>query len=441
MSTTLESTRNWVRNRYSNIEKRISKRGFDVFKGLRSTALDAFSISGIPSTRLEEWKYSHIAPQLSHGFGTDEAAETLPKAENIPAPLCRNIHIRMVFVDGKFYAPNSSGLDLPPGVTLISLSRFSDDDKAVEGIGTLADFKAEDQSLVALNTACADDGFVLHIQDGVVLDSPIEVVWCVTSDQATAYFPRMYVVLGRSSKASLVEDFVGIGSAKYFSCAVGEISLAAHSEFSYCRVQRESAYSTIVNSLSVKQDEESVFRSTVLSLGGGFVRNEIRVTLAGERCHSTLNGINLLNTEQHLDNHTVIDHVKPNCESSELYKGVYADKSYGIFSGTIVVREDAQKTNAFQSNQSILLSDSAKSHSRPQLKIWADDVKCSHGATVGQLDDDALFYLRSRGIPKLLAQSMLVRAFLQDVLEGVGEVDLSESLAKLLEEKFKKLLK
>ena len=280
-----------------------------------------------------------------------------------------------------------------------------------------------------------------QLTKNVSLDKPIQLLYLSTRSQnECTQQVRNLVIAGENSCAALVEVCAGLCDATYFSNAVSEFAISEGANFSHTKIQLESENAYHVASSYIEQGKSSVFSTAVFSFGGKLVRNEIWPTLSGEGISSTFNGLSVLDNEQHVDNFTVVDHAMPHCESNELFKGVFGDKSKGAFSGTIIVRQDAQKTNAIQSNNSILLSTEASCDSRPQLKIYADDVRCTHGATVGQLDEQALFYLRSRGIGEKQAKGILVRAFCGDVLAQLGNEELENYIGSILEKKLDKIL-
>ncbi|MCC6953059.1 MAG: Fe-S cluster assembly protein SufD, partial [Deltaproteobacteria bacterium] len=268
----------------------------------------------------------------------------------------------------------------------------------------------------------------LVIERGAEVVAPIHFLYCSTGTADHASYPRLLLLCGESCSCNVVETFVALSDARYLSAPVTEVVVGANARVTHTKVQAESTSAFHIGSLWVDQARSSNFTSNVFHFGGALVRSEINPVMNGEGSECYLNGLTAVGASQHIDNHTVIDHAKPNAFSREIYKGIYDGSARGVFSGTIIVREDAQKTNAIQQNHSILVSENASVDSKPQLKIWADDVKCTHGATVGQLDEHALFYLRSRGIGKETARNMLLHAFASEVIQHVPQESLRESL-------------
>ena len=283
-------------------------------------------------------------------------------------------------------------------------------------------------------------GVFIQIPNGIAVDKPVVLLNCISKNaDGQMLFPRVLIEAGDNAQADVIEVALGAAETAYGCFNVVETLLGDNTQISYIIVNRHSAEASVFNAISGEQGRDSTLRTGVFNFGGKVTRNEIYSTLNGENGRSEILGLNVLEQKQHVDNHTVLDHAVPHCESFELVKGVYGDSSKGVFDGTIIVRPDAQKTNAIQSNQSLLLTDKATSNTKPQLKIWADDVKCTHGATVGQLDDNGMFYLRSRGIAEPAARAMLIHAFASEVVSEVGLEFLQESLEVLLTEKLDRI--
>jgi len=289
---------------------------------------------------------------------------------------------------------------------------------------------ARDGAFTALNTAFLHDGAYISIPEGKVIERPIHLLFVSTPlPEPQMISPRIVIVTGRSSEVRIVESFVGIGDATYFSNIVTEIIAGENSRIDHTRVQLESERAFHISLTSVRQLRDSRFSSHAIQLGGALVRNEILATLDGEGSECQLDGLFVLQGTQHVDNHTVIDHAKPHATSEEFYKGVLDGRSRGIFDGKIIVRKDAQKTSSRQTNNNLLLSNEAIVDSKPQLEILADDVKCTHGSTIGQIDEDALFYLQARGVGRTEARGILTFAFASEI---VGRLNV-ETLKSRLE--------
>jgi Fe-S cluster assembly protein SufD len=275
-------------------------------------------------------------------------------------------------------------------------------------------------AFTALNTAFLEDGAFVSIARGKVVEEPIHLLFLSTTHgEGAVCHPRSLILAGEGSQATVIESYVGTGDDVYFTNAVTEIVAGPAAVVDHYKLQRESEEAFHVATLQVQQARNSTLSSHAVTLGGALVRNEVNAVLDDEGCTCTLNGLYLAAGRQHVDNHTVIDHARPRCTSHELYKGILDGQAHGVFNGKIYVRQDAQKTDAKQTNQTLLLSEDATINTKPQLEIYADDVKCTHGATVGQLDDEALFYLRTRGIDKEAARHLLTYAFANDVISRV----------------------
>jgi Fe-S cluster assembly protein SufD len=386
----------------------------------RKQALSRFSELGFPTTRQEEYKYTNLAPIARADFRLAALSENAVAPGQLRTVLFEELAgSRLVFVDGHF-RPGLSRLAAQPGVVVGSLARsVAADPAAFEGhLTRYAD--PQDHALLALNTAFFQDGACVQIADGAIVDGPLQIVFVSTASQPNAVtHPRVLILAGRDAEVSVIESYVGLGSGAYWSNAVTEIVAEENARIDHTRIQLEqpSAFHTSVT--QVLQERNATYSSHVLSFGALLARNDINVVLDDEGGHCDLNGLFVVNGRQHVDHHTVIDHAKPHCTSNQLYKGVLDGQSRGVFNGKIIVRPNAQKTNAFQSNKNLLLSEDADINTKPQLQIDANDVRCTHGATVGQIDKDALFYLRSRGIPEAVAHSLLIYAFGADILERI----------------------
>lgn len=273
---------------------------------------------------------------------------------------------------------------------------------------------------------------MIHVADNQVVEEPIILRFIADVRQGNAAIqPRNLIVVGKNAEVKVAEAFRTVGDQKSFTNAVTEIFLAENANVQYYKVQDESDEAYHIGTTQVIQSSNSYFYSSTVSINGGFIRNNLNLILEGEHCDGFMYGLYVPNGKQHIDNHTVVDHRKPNSQSNELYKGILMDKSTGVFNGKIFVREDAQKTNAYQNCRNVVASDEATMNTKPQLEIWADDVKCSHGTTTGQLNDDAVFYMQARGIPKADAKRLLMLAFAQDVVSNI-KID---SIREYLEER------
>jgi Fe-S cluster assembly protein SufD len=391
-------------------------------KRTRQAAIDRFAALGFPTTHNEEWKYTSLAPYLKTNYRPALAA---PLAAGLP-------RATLVFVNGRFAPGLSTGRDLP-GLKLSSLKDALARDAALEDrIGAAAAF--EQNALAALNTAMFEDGAFLEIAAGAVIETPIELLFVSTGAAPVAAWSRNLILAGRDSQAQVVESYRGTGEC--FTSAVTEVFAADGAVFEHYKLQEESESALHFGLLAVRQGANSNFVSHNIALGAALARNEIAVILDGEGADSKLNGLYLTTGRQHIDNYTTLDHAQPHTTSHELYKGVLDGKSQAAFHGRIIVRPEAQKTDAIQRNKNLLLSDGAVINTKPQLEIYADDVKCTHGATVGQVDPDAVFYLRSRGIALEQARKLLTYAFTSEMTSAMKVASVRERLGNVLFSRF-----
>ncbi len=386
---------------------------------LRQAAFACFAELGLPTTKDEDWKYTSLAPLGQIQF--EPAAETnLPTIEQLDR-LAGGPHgdggVRLVFVDGRHRPELSSRVAGGVGAFIGSLrTAIAERPELVEReLARHADYQHD--ALAALNTAFIEDGAFIHLPAGNVLPAPIHLLFVSTAQgRPTLSQPRNLIVLGAGSQATVIETYAGLSDEVYFTNAVTEIVLAENARLDHYKLQEEGARAFHIALTQVQHGRDSRFNSHSVALGAALARNDVRALFAKEGSECTLNGLYMATGKQHLDNRTLIDHQSPRCTSRELYKGVLDGESRGVFSGRVLVRHDAQKTDASQTNKNLLLSDEALVDTKPQLEIFADDVKCAHGAAVGQLDEDALFYLRSRGIGQEAAKSLLTYAFASEMV-------------------------
>jgi Fe-S cluster assembly protein SufD len=401
------------------------------FHGVREKAANAFADLGFPTTRQEEWRFTNIADIASSDFkiaGKDKLA-TITEKDIAPFKFDKWDGSELVFVDG-FYVEQLSSIKTNT-IKIESLATALENKTLAKSeiFTELANFS--DEPFTALNTAFTRDGIIIQVPDNYIEKSGIHIIQ-VSVEENVMTCPRNVVIAGKSSESTVVETFHTLAKGAVFVNSVVEIGVAENAKLNHFKLQEESESSFHVGRTAIKQGANSNYYSASFDFGGKIVRNNISTELDGEGITSTLNGLYLARDTQHIDNHTFIDHAKPHCESHELYRGILAGKSKGVFSGKILVRQDAQKTDAKQSNNCLLLSDDAQIDAKPQLEIYADDVKCTHGATVGQLDDDALAYLRARGIPKEKAVHVLTHAFAEEVISGITVQPLQEKVEQLL---------
>ncbi|RMF70034.1 MAG: Fe-S cluster assembly protein SufD [Calditrichaeota bacterium] len=433
-----EERKQWYISSFASFEARLNGSRSVPFHQTRKNALACFAELGFPTQRQEEWRYTNIAPLLREKFQLDGGAVEV-KAEDVKPFVIEGLKENlMVFVNGRFQPELSRLASDAEGLHIASLRQALMDHSGLveQHLGKHADFERE--TFTALNTAFADDGLFVFVPDNTVVAEPLHVVNLAIADGTGARIahPRNLFVVGKNSQVSIVEGFHYLGDGVYFNNLVTEVVVAERAVVNHLKVQEESHRAYHVSNTKVHQRQGSVYTSVNVDLGAALARNNLNILLDGENCEANMFGFYLGQGRQHIDNHTFIDHAKPHCDSNELYKGILDQQARAVFSGKILVRPDAQKTNAFQSNKTLLLTSEANINAKPQLEIFADDVKCSHGATIGQLDDEAMFYLRSRGIGEHMAGAMLRHAFISDVLGHIGIEPLREALDHKIMQRF-----
>jgi Fe-S cluster assembly protein SufD len=430
-------------NQFLSAFERLQKKSASApawLKDVRQTAIDSFVQSGLPTTRHEDWRYTSVEPIGSTGFASANGEAKLLQAEDLYGPSFTDpAYNRIVFVNGVFCPQFSSIRELPAGVQAKNLSAV-----LVENDSTVRPHLARnsvyrEQPFVVLNTALAAEGAFISIPKGVAIAEPIYLVFCsFGSGNPVMSHPRNLIVFEAGSQGRIVESYIGLGDQPYLTNVVTDVVGGAGSVIDYYRLQNESSCGYHVAALEARVSRDCSFTAHSITLGGSLIRNDIHVVLDGEGSECILNGLYLLDDKQHVDNHTEIEHAKPRATSQELYKGILSGAAHAVFNGKILVHKDAQKTDARQTNKNLLLSGNAVVNTKPQLEIHADDVKCSHGSTIGQLDKDALFYLRSRGLDTAAAQSLLSYAFASDLVGRMRIAPLRARLDDYLLTKFRR---
>ena len=401
-------------------------------KQMRADGKAVFDQAGLPTRKLEQWKYTPLNKLDALGFGAfDAVVPAIPDA--LPASVPEIDAYRVVLVNGRFATGLSDLSGLDPKVKLSGLdAAVSDAPALVESL--IGHQVKTDMPMAALNAAQFEDGIVLHVPKGVALEKPVHLVSLAGgADEPVSAHPRLLISLDENAEATLIETHVSFGEGVSLINGVTEISLGRHARLGHYKLQSEGGDTTHVWLNGATLHDSAVYDSFVLQIGGGLVRNEIRVLLDGEHIDARLSGAYFGTGTAHIDNTTFIDHSRPNCQSREVYKGVLDDESRGVFQGKILVRPHAQKTDGHQLNRALLLSSKAEFDSKPELEIYADDVKCSHGATTGDLDPDQLFYLKARGIDEAQARAMLVQAFLMESIEVIQKKAVRDVFADLLQ--------
>jgi len=386
--------------------------------GLRREGIESFASSGLPTPSVEEWKYTNLKVLENLNVATtSEAAAVDPSLLTwLPADLATH---KLVFANGRFSQDLSTNGELPEGVKILSLAEAmtSEAKLLADHLGQIGEM--ENTPVLALNTAFIEDGYVIIVEKAE-LDKPIEVVFISQAEAAVSNHPRNLIVAKDHARATILERHIGEGS--YLANHGFEVSVTGGSQVKHYRLLEDSATGVNLSTVKASVGKDATYDSFVLSMGGQLSRSEIHVACQEPGAHTNLNGVYLGRSNQHIDNTTQIDHFVPNTTSKETYKGALDDKARGVFQGAIIVAEGADGTDGQMSNKTLLLSDESEIDSKPQLEIYADDVKCAHGFTAGELEETSLFYLRSRGIPEATARAMLVEGFLAEVVEeGVDE--------------------
>ena len=398
---------------------------------IRQQAFQALETQKLPEAKHEEYKFTNLAKVLKKHF---ELGETTPAGrinlEDVTPFFIPGLAAdRVVLVNGEFRADLSDITVPTEQVSVTSLTEGATENSEVftKVFGQLA--KSEDDAYTALNTAFATDGVMITVARNVDVERPLAIYSFVDArTQIARAYPRVLVHAEAGSRVRMVTSVHTLGDYPALNASVNEVYVAANAEVNVVKIQNDSGDSYHYDHTQGYQERDSRFTNTTASLRGTMVRNNLGMVLDAEGIESNMYGVTLLRGKQHVDHHTTVDHRKPHCDSNELYKTILDEKSTGVFNGKIYVRQHAQKTNAFQANNNILLSDDATIHTKPQLEIWADDVKCSHGATIGQMDEEQLFYLRARGLGKNEARAMLLQAFANDALEHVVHESVREYL-------------
>ncbi len=403
---------------------------------IRSEAFTHFEQNGFPTKRDEEWKYTSLKNVLKHDYSVFPETETALEYADVKKFFLHEIEsYKIVFIDGVYSSFLSETTHEGYDICLLSAALKQPKYKMVidHYFNTIA---ANRDSIASLNTAFTKEGAYIHIPKNTVLPKPIQILHFSTGNETNALLqPRNLVVVGENSHVQIIERHQSLSENNVLTNSVTEIFANKRAIIDYYKIQNDHANASLIDSTFVQQQQNSIASVSSFSFGGQLTRNNLDFYQEGERCTSNLNGITIVGDKQLVDNHTLVHHKQPNCESHELYKGIYSDRSTGVFNGKVIVDKIAQKINAFQQNNNILMDDGASINSKPQLEIFADDVKCSHGCTIGQLDEDSLFYMRTRGIPEKEARGLLLYAFANDALEKIKIPELKARITKLIAKK------
>lgn len=437
MENTLENKKIYL-SHFDEFENSLNGNKSKPIHELRKLAIAKFSELQFPTTRDEEWKYTNISPLLKHSF---VPALKVKEDYNIQVNhflFDKMEHSLLVFVNGLFSRKLSKIKNLPKGVIAGSLAEEIRAKNPIvkTHLGKYADFSGH--IFTSLSTAFVNDGAFIYIPEGKIIEDPIHILFITVADENKLLVqPRNLFFADRNSQSTIIEHFVSFNNEEvYLTNTVTEIITQENAFVDHIKLQEESLKAFHVGRMDVHQERNSNFVSHLISFGAELSRNDFNSRFNAEGGESMLNGLYLTGGSQLFDAHTLIDHAKPHCSSHEHYKGILMDNSRGVFNGKVIVRKDAQKTNAFQENNNLILSDSALVNTKPQLEIFADDVKCSHGATIGQIDEDSMFYLKSRGIGDDIAKAILIHAFASDVVRYIKINAVKEYIENILKLKF-----
>lgn len=403
---------------------------------VRTEAIKNFENKGFPTKKDEAWKYTSLNAILKNDFSVFPKNEPTIEFRDVKKYFLHEIDTyKVVFVDGVFSSHLSSTTH--DGIDVCLMSSALNKPKYKMVIDTYFNkIASKEESLTSLNTAFANEGAYINIPKSKVADKPIEIMYFSTGSEAALLVqPRNLVIVGENSHVQIIERHQCLNDNAVLTNSVTEIFAQKRAIVDYYKIQNDSLEANLIDNTYVSQKQESHVSVHTFSFGGNLTRNNLNFYHFGERLTSTLNGITIIGGKQHVDHYTLVKHSSPNCESFQDYKGIYSDRSTGVFNGKVYVEKEAQKTNAFQKSNNILLSDKATINAKPQLEIFADDVKCSHGCTVGQLDETAMFYMQQRGIPKKEAKALLMYAFSNAVIENIKIPELKKRITTIIANK------
>ena len=403
--------------------------------GIRTKAIKTFEKEGFPTKKLENWKYTSLKKTLNYDYKLFPSETKVLEFKDIKKYLIDDVEsYKIIFVDGKYSSHLSETTH--DGMDICILSSALNQSKYDLLIENYFDKISKKDGITSLNTAFSSEGSFIHIPKNVQVDKPIQVIYFSTGkNESVFYQPRNLIIVGENSQVEIIERHQSLSENSVLVNSVSEIYCDVRSVVKHYKIQNDKTNASLIDNTFVSQERNSDYSLHTFSLGGQLTRNNLSIAQNGERIESTINGITIIGADQHVDHNTLIHHKKPNCNSYQDYKGIFGDNSVGVFNGQVMVEKEAQKTNAFQANNNVLTSDKATINTKPQLEIFADDVKCSHGCTVGQLDQNALFYLRSRGIPEKEATALLMYGFANKVLGSVGIPQVKTRINQIIAKK------
>ncbi len=435
VTTAIQNVEGYLES-FTEFAKRAAGHDSAWLRNLREEAFARFCETGFPTTHDEDWRFTNVAAIARTAFSLPEKAPAVSEADLTPWRM-ESAAAQVVFVDGHFSGKLSRIASLPKGVTVRSLKdAISRQEKVLGGqVGRYLDIRRDPFS--ALNTAFAEEGAFVRVGRGILLEGPIHCLFVSTAAASPRMIhPRNLLMFDQESQATVIEEYVSLGGGEVLCNSVTELVAGESSHVSHYMIEREHAGAYNVSTLRLQLARSANVSSHSLLLGGGLVRNNVHPVLAGEGAECLINGLFVGSGRQHLDNYMHVEHASPHCSSRQFYNGILDDKAHGVFHGRIVVHKDAQKTDAKQTNRNLLLSDDAQIDTKPQLEIYADDVKCTHGATIGQIEENALFYLRSRGIDEVNARRLLLLAFASECLDrmrpGAAQIHAEELIRQHL---------
>jgi Fe-S cluster assembly protein SufD len=426
--------REWYSQQFADFEKSLNGQSEQPLHQVRKKAIAWFEENGFPTIKQEEWRFTNVSPISKTQFSaTTPTASSAVNIEAVQPFFIDNEFIRLVFVNGAFTPELSNVGDLAKGVTVSTLQEAMENEQDVIKTNLAKHANIDENGFVALNTAFLNEGAYVHVGKNIVLEQPIHFLNVATdaSNQRVVH-PRNLIVADENSQLQLIESYVSLTDGAYFTNPVTEVIAGDNAVVDHYKIQNESTAAFHTSLTQICQKRSSVYRSHNYTFGGAITRNDLNAVLDGEGIECTLNGLYLATGKQLIDNHSVIDHAQPHCNSHELYKGILDDQARAVFSGKIHVHPDAQKTDAIQSNQNLVLSEEATVDTKPQLEIYADDVRCTHGGTVGQMDKDGIFYLRARGIGEETARNIMIQAFAGEVAQSIKNEAVREHLESLV---------
>ena len=400
---------------------------------VRTEAIKNFENKGFPSKKEESWKYTSLNAILKNDFTVFPKHESTIEFKDVKKYFIHEIDTyKVVFIDGVFSSHLSSTTHQGIDVCLMSSALNKPKYKMVID-AYFNQIASKYESLTSLNTAFANEGAYINIPKSKVVQKPIEIMYFSTGSEAALLVqPRNLIIVGENSHVQIIERHQSLNENPVLTNSVTEIFAQKRAIIDYYKIQNDNHEANLIDNTYVSQKQESHVSVHTFSFGGNLTRNNLNFYHFGERLTSTLNGITIIGEKQHVDHYTLVHHAAPNCESFQDYKGIFSDNSTGVFNGKVYVEKEAQKTNAFQKSNNILLGDKSTINAKPQLEIFADDVKCSHGCTVGQLDETAMFYMQSRGIPKKEAKALLMYAFSNAVIESIKIPELKQRITKII---------